>query len=343
MFFTELDFKHAQSAMHNFLQNPTMLVTVGLIFVSLAAGIMCRFIQHRIAPTEKTRERLASMGTWTGLAIVLTLALAVGKVGVIAVFGVVSLLALWEYARLTDANWQAGLAWLIAFALIPLQYIALLFESQICFFVIIPVGGSILVAVCLIVQGRTKGFIREMGNVMLGLSLTVYLLSYAAAIFVFFDLSETSPVSTNWFLFVILMTQIDDIAQALVGKRIGRYRIAPAVSPKKTWEGFWGGVIVTPIIAVVLNYLVFVLQSIFFATAENHSLGSTLILSLLLGLIIPPVGFFGDLIFSAIKRDMGKKDSGTILPGHGGILDRLDSLTFVAPVSFFVILAMTQS
>jgi phosphatidate cytidylyltransferase len=120
-------------------------------------------------------------------------------------------------------------------------------------------------------------------------------------------------------LFLVLLTELNDIFQYLWGKSFGHLKIAPHVSPKKTWAGLFGGVGTTTLLAAVVGpWLTFM--------DWQHALVA--------GLIIGIAGFAGDLSISAIKRDLGVKDSGTALPGHGGILDRIDSLTYTAPLFF---------
>jgi phosphatidate cytidylyltransferase len=120
-------------------------------------------------------------------------------------------------------------------------------------------------------------------------------------------------------LFLVVLTQLNDVAQFLWGKSLGRRKIVPEVSPGKTWAGFLGGVATTTLLATLSGpYL----------TPLNQQQ------SLIAGLIIGVGGFIGDVSISALKRDLGIKDSGSLLPGHGGILDRVDSLTYTAPLFF---------
>jgi phosphatidate cytidylyltransferase len=124
---------------------------------------------------------------------------------------------------------------------------------------------------------------------------------------------------------VLLAVFADDTAAFLVGRTLGRHRLAPAISPGKSWEGFLAGTLVG--IAVT-----------FFALYEQHvvSTGD----SLLLGLAITVAAALGDLFESAVKRDLGVKDSGRLLAGHGGVLDRVDSLLWAGPAAYFVLLAL---
>ena len=120
-------------------------------------------------------------------------------------------------------------------------------------------------------------------------------------------------------LFLIFLTQFNDVAQYTWGKMFGRRKIIPGVSPNKTWEGFLGGVGTTFVMAIATAPLVTPFSLAHAAAA---------------GLLIPVAGFIGDVTVSALKRDLGVKDTGSLIPGHGGILDRIDSLTFTAPLFF---------
>src|ERR1044072_6815981 len=120
-------------------------------------------------------------------------------------------------------------------------------------------------------------------------------------------------------LYLVFLTQFNDVAQFLWGKALGRRKVVPKVSPNKTLEGLLGGLATTILLAVVLApWLTPLLRREAVAA----------------GVIIGLGGFIGDVVISALKRDLGIKDSGSLLPGHGGILDRIDSLTYTAPLFF---------
>jgi len=123
-------------------------------------------------------------------------------------------------------------------------------------------------------------------------------------------------------LYLVFLTQFNDVSQFVWGKMLGKHKIIPRVSPNKTWEGFLGGVCTTTLLAMLLSTVLTPL---------------TLGMSAIAGLIISTAGFIGDVTVSALKRDIGVKDSGSLLPGHGGILDRIDSLTYSAPLFFHFI------
>lgn len=120
---------------------------------------------------------------------------------------------------------------------------------------------------------------------------------------------------------MVLVVAVADIGAYFSGKAFGRHKLARHVSPAKTWEGFWGGVLACLVLSVVAWYLLP-------AQMEHIGLGSVITVVLVTGV----ASVVGDLTVSMVKRESGVKDSGNLLPGHGGILDRLDSLCAAAPV-----------
>ena len=123
-------------------------------------------------------------------------------------------------------------------------------------------------------------------------------------------------------LLLLLSIMINDASQYVVGKLTGRHALAPSISPKKTWEGFVGGVVVTSLVAALAAPLV---------APFGPAMGA------LVGACLAALGLLGDLLVSAIKRDVGVKDTGAVLPGQGGVLDRMDSLILSAPLSYYAV------
>ena len=193
-----------------------------------------------------------------------------------------------------------------------------------------------------------KAFFAKLGNILTSIRIwtvnlfTLLLLVYAPSFAVMLwnippDRSAgVGPV--GWFLYLIILTEMNDIAQAFFGRHWGERRIAPVVSPFKTWVGFYGGVATTVTLAVLLapfltffgGDAVFREDGVSYAEATTAGLAHALVA----GLLVSVTGFFGDINLSAVKRDAGVKDSGALLPGQGGILDRIDSLTFTAPAFY---------
>jgi phosphatidate cytidylyltransferase len=130
-----------------------------------------------------------------------------------------------------------------------------------------------------------------------------------------------------WAVMAVLFTVFAaDTGAFFVGRTFGRHRLAPAISPAKSWEGFVGGVVAAIGMAFVILYKD---RGDFLSIPE----------SLVLGLVIALAAVLGDLFESAVKRDLEVKDSGRVLGGHGGVLDRLDSLLWAGPAAYFTILA----
>jgi phosphatidate cytidylyltransferase len=142
----------------------------------------------------------------------------------------------------------------------------------------------------------------------------------------------------------VLLVQANDIAQALWGRALGRRKIAPIVSPGKTWEGFLLGVATTLVLSVLLAIpLTPLTEDSVALDIAGASIEIPYLRAVAAGLIVALGGFVGDLNMSALKRDLGVKDSGNLLPGQGGVLDRIDSLTFAAPLFFYYVFALYGS
>jgi len=135
-------------------------------------------------------------------------------------------------------------------------------------------------------------------------------------------------------LMVFVLTWAVDTGAYFSGRLFGNKKLAPSISPNKTWEGAIGGTIATMLVAVIL-YLTVVPSWVF--TVNWVFTGSGIITAMILGLLISLAGQFGDLLASLLKRSANVKDSGNLLPGHGGVLDRFDSILFTAPVTFYFI------
>lgn len=238
--------------------------------------------------------------------------------------GLVSFLAFKEFITLTPARRQDRWAFLWAYIAIPLQYLWAGMNWYGMFIIFIPVYLFLFLPSRMVLAGHPKGFLRATATLHWGLMTTVYSLSHMAFLLSLPD--KTGPHGTvtgaSMLFLLLFLTEINDVTQFLWGKSLGRHAVLPLVSPRKTWEGLLGGVGTTAAAAVLLGPLLSPLTPL-------RALGT--------GLLIGICGFLGDVVMSAVKRDVGVKDSGTLLPGHGGILDRLDSLTFTAPLFFHLV------
>jgi phosphatidate cytidylyltransferase len=277
------------------------------------------------------RELVLRVRTWWMIVVLFAIAVLLNRVGVLVFFGCVSALALREYFSLVPPRAGSWRIMLWAYLSIPLQYYWIQLEWYGMFIIFIPVYLFLLLPTRLVLAGVTEGFIQSAGVLHWGLMTTVFSISHAAYLLVLepgreprwpphwsFGASAASS-GAGLLLFLVLLTELNDIFQYIWGKSLGRIRVAPQVSPRKTLAGFLGGAATTTVLAALVGPLL-----TFMAWQP----------SMLAGLVIGLAGFAGDLSISAIKRDLGVKDSGTTLPGHGGILDRIDSLTYTAPLFF---------
>jgi len=167
-------------------------------------------------------------------------------------------------------------------------------------------------------RASTKGII-AISTTLLGLMYVAWLLNFLQKINFF-----GHGVDGNFYLlYFILVTKLSDCGAYVVGSLIGKHKMIPRVSPGKTWEGFFGAVVVSTVASVVFAHV-----------AGNHLLGMTLVHAVILGIVLSVSAVIGDLIESIFKREAGLKDSGKLFPGIGGILDLLDSLLFNAPLMY---------
>jgi phosphatidate cytidylyltransferase len=165
--------------------------------------------------------------------------------------------------------------------------------------------------------GDTERFLERAAKIQWGLMVCAYCVSYAPALLTL-EIPGYEGQNFKLLFYLLFVDQISDVLQYVWGKLLGRHAITPTISPNKTWEGFVGGVASATLLGSALYWLT--------PFSPLESLGMSLAITLM--------GFFGGLTMSAIKRDRGIKDYGSVIEGHGGILDRIDSLCFAAPVFF---------
>jgi phosphatidate cytidylyltransferase len=294
--------------------------SIGGIFAILVIATAVTFALRQLKPERNWTELRQRINSWWVMAIVFTLAIVVRREVSIAFFAFVSFLALKEYLSLIPTRRADRRVLFWAYLCIPIQYLLVAMEWYGTFIIFIPVYAFLLLPLRMITIGQTDGYLRAIGTIHWGLMTMVYSLSHAAFLLILRlrDQPDRFP-GPGLVIYLVALTQLNDVFQYLWGKSIGRRKIVPAVSPGKTWGGFLGGVGTTIALSAVLGP---------FLTPMN------VVQSLVSGVIIGLGGFVGDVSISALKRDLHIKDSGSLLPGHGGILDRVDSLTYTAPLFF---------
>jgi phosphatidate cytidylyltransferase len=297
----------------------TVLWTIGAVFAVLAAATLIVWSLARARPQSDFGELKARVRSWWTMVVVFALALVLNRAVSLIFFALISFLALREYLTLLPTRRADHRALFWAFACIPLQYLWVVLEWYGMFIIWIPVYAFLLLPMRLVLVGETEGFLRSAGTIHWGLMSTVFAVSHVAFLLVLPEEINPPGGGAALVLFLVILTEANDVAQFLWGKALGRRKALPSVSPGKTVEGLLGGLATTLLLAWLLAP---------WLTPLNTQQ------ALCAGTIIGLAGFIGDVVMSAVKRDVGVKDSGTLLPGHGGILDRLDSLTYTAPLFF---------
>jgi phosphatidate cytidylyltransferase len=295
-----------------------VLWTLGGLYVFLIAATALARIG------DPGGEIVTRIRSWWGIVGLFTVALlSVGWLGSWVVLTVllafVSFLALKEYLTIIPTRMadRRVLVWL--YLAIPLQFWFIYVEDYGMFMVLIPIYLLLWLPMTMVLTGETRGFLNAVGTLQWGAMMTVFSLGHLAFLV---RLPGDVDGGLGLLLYVLLVTELNDVAQFLWGRLLGRVRIAPRISPGKSAEGLIGGVLTTMALSIGLGALLTPMRWWEAATV---------------GLLLSVTGFVGDLTVSAIKRDLRIKDSGAAITGHGGILDRVDSLTYAAPLFFHII------
>lgn len=298
---------------------PVVLIAIGGILTLLViATVAIRLLRSRLA-ADLHRELVLRVRSWWVMAIVFAVAISVSRTVSLVFFGFVSFLALKEYLSLIPTRRVDRQVIFWAYLVIPLQYVLVGYEWYGMFIILVPVYAFLLLPMRMVLTGETTNFLRAMGTLHWGLMAMVFSISHVAYLLVLPAEVNPGAGGAGLVLFLVFLTQFNDVSQYVSGKLLGRHRVAPRVSPGKTVEGLLGGIVTTTALGWALGTWLTPLDGL-------QSAGA--------GLLIGLAGFVGDVVISALKRDLGIKDSGSLLPGHGGVLDRVDSLIYTAPLFF---------
>jgi phosphatidate cytidylyltransferase len=307
--------------------NPAFLSVLLGALILLAIASLAVLVFRRLRPSADFSELAARVRTWRVIAFFFLGAMIPGRGVALAFFAFLSFLALKEYFSLIPTRRADRRVLFYAYLAIFVQFWWVYVGWYGMFAIFIPVYMFLLLPLRMVMIGETSGFLTAVGTLYWGLMTSVYSLSHLAALLLLpfpggSVWGRRQPGGETLILYVAVLTQLNDIMQYVWGRTLGHRKVVPRVSPGKTWGGLLGGVLTTVALAYWLAPLLTPLS-------RYESLGA--------GLIIGVGGFFGDITVSAVKRDLHLKDSGSMLPGHGGILDRVDSLTYTAPLFFHFI------
>ena len=293
----------------------------GLYVILLIASSVVALLSWR-DPAKDRSELVKRIRSWWIIVTVFTLAMVLSRNVAVGFFAFVSFLALKEFLSIIPTRRADRRVLFWAYLAIPLHYYWVAAAWYGMFITFIPVYVFLLLPLRMVLIGETKDFLRAAGTLHWGIMTLVFGISHIAYLLVLPENKNPGAGGAGWVLFLVFLTQFNDVAQYLWGTLLGSHKIIPKVSPNKTWEGFLGGVATTTALSLLLSPWLTPFAWPMAAVA---------------GLLISVAGYVGDVTVSALKRDIGVKDSGSMLPGHGGILDRIDSLTYSAPLFFHFI------
>lgn len=301
-------------------QTLTLFIAVG-IFLALASSIG-QILKWRAGEPHPVIDNLnARINAWWVMVAVLGIAFFFGKTGVLVLFYLLSFFALREFITLTptrSGDYQALTA--AFYCVLPFQYFLVYIEWYGLFSIFIPVFAFLLMPFLAALGGDTTRFLERAAKVQWGLMICVFCISHVPALLTL-DIPNYAGRNLLLIAFLVLVVQSSDVLQYIWGKLFGKRKIAPNLSPSKTLEGFVGGVASATALGGLLWWM-----------TPFDPLHATA-----LAFVICIMGFIGGLVMSAIKRDRGVKDWGHMIEGHGGMLDRLDSVCFAAPVFFHLV------
>jgi phosphatidate cytidylyltransferase len=277
-------------------------------------------LQTRVSRTTINNLN-ARIRAWWKMCAIFTVAVLAGPIGALVLFGIISFLAMREYMTLvpTRRGDHRTLFWSF-FVIMPLQYFVIGMRWYLTSAIMIPVLACLFIPPSIAIAGDTEHFLERSAKIQFGIMVCVYSLSHVPALLLL-RIPRFEGHDARLLLYLVVVDQMSNALQFVWGKLIGKQKVAWRVSPNKTWEGFAGGLLSTMALGAAL----------WWATpfTRLQSAGIAVLIFIL--------GFVGSLVMSAIKRDIGIKDFGVMIDREGGILDRIDSLLFVAPIFFHLV------
>jgi phosphatidate cytidylyltransferase len=299
----------------------------GGIVALLTLASLIGWLLHRRAQRKGGSDTIdnlnARVRAWWVMVAIIAVNFFLGKNATVVLFAIASAFALREFITLTPTRRGDHLPLVVCFyVLLPVQYWLIADGWYNLFAIFLPVYGFLLLPVLTALAGDTEAFLERVTKVQWGLMITVYCISYAPALLLV-QVPGFSAQNQNLLLMIYMLTvvQLSDVMQYVFGKLFGKHKIAPHVSPSKTVEGFIGG----GLSAVGIGMALFWITP--FSPLQSAGMAAAVVVA----------GFLGGIALSAVKRSIGAKDWGSMIEGHGGMLDRLDSVSFAAPVFFHMV------
>jgi phosphatidate cytidylyltransferase len=289
------------------MRNQTLII-LAVIGVILSVATLCA----SFARVDNLSSRIKSWWTIVG---VLGGAVLLGRTAVVLLFAAISFVALREF--LAGSDIEAGdrrVVVTVFTVVLPVQYLLVAFHRSVWLDGFLPVVGLPLIWILITLTANRPGHLARTSQLVTGVLICVYGISFVPALM-------DSASRGLLMVFLLLVTQASDVLQYIWGKLAGRHKLAPTISPSKTVEGLLGGVVSASAVGASLHWMTP------FSSMQAAAMA----------LVVALAGFLGGLVMSAMKRDRGVKDWSQFIPGHGGMLDRVDSLCFSAPLFYHLL------
>ena len=290
-----------------------------LIFASTIGFILKRKVGEK--PSSVIDNLNARINAWWIMLIVIGAAILLGNTAFIILFALISLFALREFISLLPTRRGDYLPLLVAFYfVIPYQYYLIYINWYGLYSIFIPLYVFLLIPIASLKQEDTTHFLERSAKIQWGLMISVFCISHVPAL-LNLKIKHFSGEPIWLAIWLIMVVQASDVLQYVCGKLWGKHKVAPILSPSETVEGLFGGILLATALGTAMAWL----------TPFSYYEAA------FIGLVVCIFGFLGGLVMSAIKRDRGVKDWGQLIQGHGGMLDRIDSICFSAPVFFHIL------
>lgn len=305
-----------------FLHAPSQVRTmVMLILALLSLFTLFFFLLTRVKKTGNFQGVMEKINSWWAMVLIIFVFLFIHRSVTFLGLAILSFMSFRELVlakkfRQSDRPvvFTAGLA-------IVVNYLALYLGHTNLGTIFIPATMFLVIPSFMVLRGNAQGVINANGTLLWFLMICGYGLGHLGMVLSMWLPASFKVGGMGLLIYLLVLTQFNDVLQFCFGKALGRHKLAPQISPNKTWEGFLGGLLGTTLLAYAFSFLTF------FNWWQ----------ALITGALLSVAGLFGDLNISAIKRDLGVKDLGQFIRGHGGLLDRLDSLTFTAVVFYYLV------
>lgn len=301
---------------HHAFDSPVILwITVSVTAILLIAALVIWLLHATHRTNDKLHEELVKrVVSWAVMAPLLLVPVLLGAAWTILAVAILSVLCYREFARATGFFRQRSLSVIVVLGIIATTFASA--DHWYGFFVAIPPLTIVLLAMVAILRDEPRGYTQRVALGILSFLLFGHCLGYLGYM-------ANDPDYRAIIMLMLLSVELNDVFAYITGKLFGSRKIAPRTSPNKTLGGALGALVLTTALVASLGHLVFAGSGI-----------DVPVRLIALGIIVSVAGQFGDLMVSSIKRDIGIKDMGAAIPGHGGLLDRFDSLLLVAPAVF---------